>query len=293
MRLLYVIICLFLFFNVPVCLRSQTTVNSKQQKALTLIQKTRLERNNVWSAIDPQLFLQNLKRNTEQPAFLYAGRNTNFCAFAVIGYMLSKEDPLKYAEFMIDLYKTGKAEYAGVTYQPSAAVRQRVGRILYEGELDRNDADQMLFFTLADHFKGYLNIFHRNYKEGRELTFWAATNLAKFNDMLRVTMKAEIQCVGYDLIRVKLKNPTAYLQEKLALGDVFLYLNNSILRKKSHRKFKRHVPTHYVVLKNIQEENGIITMTYWDAGFTTQRKIETRAFKSLLFGVSWSIRKKS
>ncbi len=293
MRLLYVIICLFLFFNVPVCLRSQTTVNSKQQKALTLIQQTRLERNTVWSSIDPQLFLQNLKRNAEQPAFLYAGRNTNFCAFAVIGYMLSKEDPLKYAEFMINLYKTGKAEYGGVTYQPSAAVRQRVGRILYEGELDRNDADQMLFFTLADHFKGYLNIFHRNYKEGRELTFWAATNLAKFNDMLRVTMKAEIQCVGYDLLRVKLKNPTAYLQEKLALGDVFLYLNNTVLRKKNHRKLKRHVPTHYVVLKNIQEENGIITMTYWDAGFTTQRKIETRAFKSLLFGVSWSIRKKS
>jgi hypothetical protein len=238
------------------------------------------------------LFLQNLQRNIDQPVFLYAGRNTNFCSFAVIGYMMSREDPLSYVEFMIELYKKGKAEFAGVTYRPSAAVRNQVGLILYEGELDRNDADQMLFFTLADHFKGYLNLFHLNYKEGRELGLWAATNLAKFNKMLRATRKAEIQSLGYDLIRAKLKNPTAYLQQKLALGDVFLYLNNSVLRKKNHRKVKKHIPTHYVVLKNIQEENGIITMTYWDAGFTTQRQIETRAFKSLIFGVSWSIRKK-
>jgi hypothetical protein len=293
MRLLPLLISLFLIFSVPVCLQSQTTAVSKQQQALTLLKKTTLSANSVWASVNPQLFLQNLQRNIDQPVFLYAGRNTNFCSFAVIGYMISRENPLSYVEFMIELYKKGKAEFAGVTYRPSAAVRKQVGRVLYEGELDRNDADQMLFFTLADHFKGYLNLFHLNYKEGRELGLWAATNLAKFNDMLRVTMKAEIQCLGYDLIRAKLKKPTAYLQEKLALGDVFLYLNNSILRKKNHRKFKKHIPTHYVVLKNIQEENGIITMTYWDAGFTTQRQIETRAFRSLLFGVSWSIRKKS
>nr|MBP6688047.1 hypothetical protein [Lacibacter sp.] len=118
----------------------------------------------------------------------------------------------------------------------------------------------------------------------------AATNLSKLNDMLRVTMKAEIQCIGYDLARVKLKQPVQFLQEKLETGDVFLYLNNSILRRKNHGKVKRHIPTHYVILKNISVETGVVTMTYWDAGFMTQRQIELSTFKRLLYGVSWSVR---
>jgi hypothetical protein len=295
MRLLKVIICLYFIFSVPICSHSQTNgtaLASKQQQALAFLKQTKLTSSTQWASVNQQLFLQNLERNIEQPVFLYAGRNTNFCSMAAVGYVMSRQDPLGYVQFMISLYKNGKAEYAGVMYKPSAAVRKRVGLVLYEGELDRNDADQMLFFTLADHFKGYINIFHLNYKEGRELGLWAATNLSKFNDMLRVTMKAEIQCIGYDLTRLKLRNPVQFLQEKLEIGDVFLYLNNSILRRKNHAKVKKHIPTHFVILKNLTEENGIVTMTYWDAGFTTQRQIELNTFKRLLYGVSWSVRNK-
>ena len=121
---------------------------------------------------------------------------------------------------------------------------------------------------------------------------WAATNLSKFNDMLRATMQTEIQCIGYDLSRLKLKNPVQYLQKKLETGDVFLYLNNRMLRRKNHNKVKKHFPTHYVVLKNISEDNGVVTLTYWDAGFNTQRQVELSTFKRLLYGVSWSVRNK-
>lgn len=293
MRLSKVFICLCFIFIVPICIYSQingSPVVNKQKQALAFLKQTTLTNSNYWASVNQQLFLQNLERNIEQPVFLYAGRNTNFCAFAVVGYVMSRQDPLGYVQFMISLYKNGKAEYAGVMYKPSEAVRRQVGLVLYEGELDRNDADQMLFFTLADHFKGYINLFHLRYKEGRELGLWAATNLSKFNDMLRVTMKAEIQCVGYDLIRLKLKSPVQFMQEKLETGDVFLYLNNRILRRKNHGKVKKHIPTHFVLLKKLTEENGIVTMTYWDAGFTTQRQIELTTFKRLLYGVSWSVR---
>nr|WP_294904618.1 hypothetical protein [uncultured Lacibacter sp.] len=297
MRLIPAFIFLFILYNVPVFSQPQVTTtavkNSKQQNALAIIHNTKLTSSKAWAAVNPQLFLQNLQRNIEQPVFLYAGRNTNFCAFAAAGYVISTEDPVGYVQFMLDLYKNGEAMYADVMYHPSAAVRKQAGLILFEGELDRNDADQVLFFTLADHFKGYINLFHLRYKPGRELGLWAATNLSKFNDMLRVTMKAEIQSVGYDLIRLKLKDPVQFLQHKLQMGEVFLYLNNSILRRKNHRKVKKHIPTHFVILKSISEENGIITMTYWDAGFKTQRQIELSAFKRLLFGVSWSVRKSS
>ena len=295
MRLLKVTIYLCFIFSVPICSYAQTNgtvLASNQQQALAFLKKTKLSNNNLWESVNQQLFFQNLQRNIEHPFFLYAGRNTNFCAFAAVSYVMTTKDPLGYVKFMTELYKNGKAEYAGVMYKPSEAVRKQVGLVLYEGELDRNDADQMLFFTLADHFKGYINIFHRNYKEGRELTLWAATNLAKFNHMLRATMQTEIQSIGYDLIRLKLKNPVQFLQEKLQVGDVFLYLNNRLLRRKNHGKVKRHTPTHYIVLKNITEENGMVTITYWDAGFNTKRQIELSTFKRLLYGVSWSVRNK-
>ena len=89
-----------------------------------------------------------------------------------------------------------------------------------------------------------------------------------------------------------MKTPVQFLQEKLEIGDVFLYLNNRLLRRKNHGKVKRHTPTHYIVLKNITEENGMVTITYWDAGFNTKRQIELSSFKRLLYGVSWSVRKK-
>lgn len=295
MRLSKVFIYLFFIINIPVCSTAQTTgtaLLSKQKQALVFLKKTSFNKNTPWASVNQQLFLQNLERNIEHPFFLYAGRNTNFCGFAAVGYIMITQDPVGYVKFMTDLYKEGKAEYAGVTYSPSAAVRKQVGLVLYEGELDRNDADQMLFFTLADHFKGYINIFHWHYKEGRELTLWAATNLSKFNKMLRATMKAEIQGMGYDLVRVRLKDPAKFLQEKLEAGEVFLYLNNRMLRRKIHGKVKRRTPTHYIVLKGITEENDIVTMTYWDAGFNTQRKIELNTFKRLLYGVSWSVRNK-
>jgi hypothetical protein len=110
--------------------------------------------------------------------------------------------------------------------------------------------------------------------------------------MLRATMQTEIQSMGYDLLRLRLKNPVQFLQRKLETGEVFLYLNNRMLRRKNHGKVKKHTPTHYIVLKKITQENDMVTITYWDAGFNTLRKIELNTFKRLLYGVSWSVGKK-
>lgn len=286
--------CCFVYF-IQFAAAAQTNSGlhiTKKQQALALLQQTELSKSIHWQNVNPDLFLANLKRNIEQPVFLYAGRNTNFCGYAAVGYILLREDPAGYVQFMLDLYKNGKATYANVLYKPGNAVQKTAGTIIYEGELDRNDADQMFFFTLADHYKGYLNSLYLRYKQNHELGLWAATNLSKFNRMLRAMMQTEIRCIGYDLVRVKQKHLVDSLQKKLLHGDVFLYLNNSVLRKKNHNKVKKHIPTHYIVLKSIAEENGLITLTYWDAGFTTQRQIDKKALYSMLFGISWSIRHK-
>jgi hypothetical protein len=265
-------------------------LNEKEQ-ALNYIKQTHFERSSFWPEVSPELFEENLRRNIEEPVFLYAGRNTNFCGFAALGYVLLQEDPFGYAKFMIDLYREGKAAYGNANFTPSKAVTEMAGQIMYEGELDKNDADQVLFFTLADHFKGYLNLFNLRYNAGDEQRLWAATNLRKFNRMLRVLFKAEIGSIGSDLFRPSVDNLATFLNEKLAGGDVFLYLNNTILRKKDHNKLRKKVPTHYVVLLSISEEKGVATLTYWDTGLKTRRLITMKTLDKILYGISWSKRK--
>lgn len=270
--------------------KKETSATEKEQ-AIAYLNRTGFTKSSYWPKINPKLFEENLRRNIEAPVFLFAGRNTNFCGYAALGYVFLKEDPFGYTKFMTDLYLYGKAEYGNTTFTPSKAIMQMAGQIMYEGELDRNDADQMLFFTLADHFKGYLNIFHHNYSPGDEQGFWAATNLRKFNRMLRVMFKSEIKSKGSDLIRPSFENLTSFLNEKLQTGEVFLYLNNMILRKKNHYKLRKRVPTHYIVLQSISEENGLVTLTYWDVGSKTRRLITMKTLSKILYGVSWSIRK--
>ena len=117
--------------------------------------------------------------------------------------------------------------------------------------------------SLANKFKGYLNIFNLKYDALDENTMWAATNLAKFNRMLRRLCKYKINSRGSDLIRPKSNNIIASLTEKLSQGEVYLYLNNSILRKKNHNKIEKRIPTHYVALTEIKEvDNHSINLLF-------------------------------
>lgn len=289
-----IILFLFLRFFFSPALFAQPCVNkamNKKEQVLNYIKQIHFEKSRFWPNVDPELFEENLCRNIEEPVFLYAGRNTNFCGFAALGYVWLKEDPFGYATFMIDLYQKGKAIYGKTGFTPSQAVTEMAGQIMYEGELDKNDADQVLFFTLADHFKGYLNLFNLRYKAGDEQGLWAATNLKKFNRMLRVLFNAEIGSTGSDLFRPSVHNLTSFLNEKLAGGNVFLYLNNTILRKKDHNKLRKKVPTHYVVLLGITEDKGVATLTYWDTGLRTRRLVTIKTLNKILYGISWSKRK--
>ncbi len=267
----------------------KTTSFTNKQLALNYLNEVHeLKKSASWPHIKPDLYLRNLRRNIEDPDFLFAGRNTNFCSYAALGYVLLKEDPLGYVQFMVDLYQNGKASYRNTDFTPSKGIKETAGQLIYEGELDRNEADQVLFFTLADHFKGYLNILNRNYSPGDEQKIWASTNLSKFNRMLRAMFKMEIHSKGGDLVRPKVKNLSAFLNEKLSKGNVFLYLNNTVLHRKFHHKTKKRIPTHYVVLLGITEANNAATITFWDAGYKTRKTINMHTLRWILYGISWS-----
>jgi hypothetical protein len=271
-------------------LNAQSTPLSNQQlKAITYLDSfSNLQQSSYWINIKPKMFIQNIKINITKPKVIYAGSNTNFCAFAAISYTCINTYPLLYVHFMLELYINGRASFRETNFHPSDNVMIAAGLLKFKGKLDINPADQMWFMSLADHFKGYINLLNLRYKPGSEDYFWPSTNFRKFNRMLRRICNYETHAVGTDLIRPYFKDITSYLNHKLANNhQVFLFLNNAILHKWKYNKVKFRFPTHYVVLLSITEKDGMITMSYWDYGFCTQREMPLSVFKDIVFGVTW------
>jgi hypothetical protein len=257
-------------------------------KAIEFIDSVKtLLQSNQWPNVQPDDFLKNVKQNIEHPLKLYSGRGTNFCGYAAVTYTCLKNEPLRYAKCMVDLYINGFANYRNIKLRPSETIKQSAGLMEYQGPLDINPADQIWFLCLAHKFKGYLNLLNLKYNKGDENTMWAATNLAKFNRMLRRLCKYKIKSRGSDLIRPRSKNIVESLKEKLSQGEVFLYLNNSLIRKKNHNRIEKRIPTHYVVLTEIREEDNLVTLKYWDGGYKTLKEISLSMLKQVLFGISW------
>lgn len=246
-----------------------------------------LDQSRHWPNVDPQLFLQNLKMFTNSPLRFYEGKGTNFCAYAALTYLPLRYDPLGFSKFMVELYRNGRAKMGKVMLTPGRAVREEAGLIKYKGALDIQPAGQVWILALADHFKGYLNIFNRAYQKGDEDKLWASTNFAKFNRMLRKLFLLKVKARGSDLIRPGVGDRYEYLKEQLQSGTVFLYLNNRLLYKKDHVAVRFGIPTHFILLLDIQKlEDGRINLLYWDYGMKTLQQLEPKFFRKILFGIS-------
>lgn len=269
------------------------SLNPQQTQALKYIDSIgKVDSSIYWPNIKPKLFIQNVRKNIANPMFIYAGSNTNFCGYAALSYSCISTYPLRYAKFMVELYKNGKADFRNVHFNPSDKVKLASGQLRFKGELDINHADQMWYMSLADHFKGYINWLSLTYGPGKENILWPSTNFAKFNRMLRRICDYQVDAVGSDLIRPIFGDVIAFLNQKLLENhQVFLFLNNAILHKSNHNKIKFRFPTHYVVLLSITETEGMTNLIYWDYGFRTLLQLPTETFKDILFGVTWCTKK--
>jgi hypothetical protein len=254
---------------------------------LLIIASDTMQQSAHWPNITPKDFLDNLKLNIRYPLKISTGRSTNFCGYGAVTYTCLKNEPLRYAECMLDLYRNGEAHYRNIKLAPSETIKKEAGLMIYQGELDIRPADQVWFLSLAHRFKGYLNLFDRRYSKGDENTLWAATNLAKFNRMLRKLCKYKVGSVGSDLIRPRKKINPELLKEKLAEGEVYLYLNNALLRKKNHNRMQKRIPTHYVVLTEINYEDSHVVLKYWDGSYKTLKEVSLSSLKQIIYGISW------
>ena len=269
-------------------------VTSTQQQAIQYIEQIReLKASTHWPNIKPGLFLKNLKTNIHNPVSIYPGKGTNFCGYGALTYLFLQDDPLGYVTLLLQLYAEGKATFRKVSFAPSPAIKLEAGNLKYKGLLDINPAEQMWFLTLADHYKGYLNIFNHRFDPGDENRFWASVNYAKFNRMTRELLHYNFKARGADLMRPKVGGLYNYISEKMKTGTVVLFINNRIVHKKDHVQIKLAVPTHFIVAEKISIENDVITFMYWDYGRKTQMQVSTDFFKRIVFGITWFTKKKN
>jgi hypothetical protein len=265
-----------------------TSVTSTQQQAIDFLEDVKeLSTSTFWPNIKPALFLQNLKSNVHNPISIYPGNGTNFCGYGALTYLFLQDDPLGYAKLLLQLYKEGKASFGKTNFNPSAAVKNEAGLFRYKGILDIHPAEQMWFLSLADHFKGYLNLFNRKYNTGDEDKFWASVNYAKFNRMVNELLNYQIKAKGADLSRPKVGELYNYISAKMETGTVVLFINNRIVHKKNHVKIKLGVPTHFIVAEKISKEDDTITLVYWDYGGKTLFQLSPAFFKRVVFGITF------
>ena len=272
---------------------SADTPTSTQAEAIEYIQTIKsLDVSTYWPGVDPNLFLKNVQENIYHPLGLYEGTGTNFCGYAALSYLLLHDDPLKYANFIIQLYRQGKANWGEFLFKPSIAVRKAAGTLKFKGALDIRPAEQMWFLSLADHFKGYLNVFNHHYSPGDENTFWAAVNYSKFNRMVEKMSAYHVSAKGSDLLRPWIFDLNSYIQRSMETGITVLYLNNTVLHKQNHNRIRASIPTHYIILLDLsQADNGLVNITYWDYGFRTLRQLTPGFLKKIVFGVSHCTKK--
>ena len=260
-------------------------ISTKEEAIAFLTKLDQAKESSLWPNVKPNLFYDNLKLNLDQPGSFYPGRSTNFCAYGALSYLVMQKDPLGYVKFMNELYEKGRSSFNNNRFTPSKEVMKAAGTLKFKGVLDIRHAEQMWFLVLADKFKGYLNLFHKKFREGDENTFWAATNLAKFDRMVSKMCGTHVKAVGSDLIKPWVKDPYSYLIKRINTNIISLYINNQIIHKKNHDKIKFSIPTHYVILKDIRKTGDKIILRYWDYGGDTELEISPGTLKKIIFGI--------
>ena len=264
-----------------------SVVTSGRQAALRFLEKIHDPDSSAWwPNVKPHLFIENLRTNINTPLAMYQGSNTNFCGYAALSYLPLHDNPLGYVKFMLELYREGKATWGKITFAPSPAIKQAAGTLHFKGVLDIRPADQVWFLVLADHFKGYLNLFFPHYHPGSENTFWAAVNFGKFNRIISHLLGYKVRSAGSDLIRPHFHDLFGYLSQSVKTGITFLYVNNNYLHKKDHDKSTFSFPTHFIVLMDIWKTGDEFTIIYWDYGGRTLRQVTPAFLKKILFGVA-------
>ncbi len=301
-------------FNENILVRSNTTTSEDeildpQQKpphtstpaeALSVIPADdALPQSAHFTKVNPNDFLHQLRARVAEGGHegTNQGAETNFCWAAAIAKHAYDKDPKGMAEAMINLYETGIFVYnnnnGGMNIpEASPAARNAVGdEQVFGNNQDEergrtiNELDQMLFMTLADHYKESINYADLipGYQAGDEEGLWAGGVLSKATKVWE-DFGFDVEVTGAD---VKLEGFTVVLnifevQEAMETNDVVLYVNSD--------KFKldegsNYTATHYIHIESIEQVGGKYEITYWDYGAIHQVTMNATQFTAAVYGM--------
>jgi hypothetical protein len=278
-------IILILFLCLPVFLTAQTSLSTNQQEALQLLnQMDTSKASDYWPMVEPAAFYQNVKKNILYPEKIYQGHATNFCGYAAMSVVLCRQQPQAYVRYILELYQKGETQAVGQLIKPTEAVRKTAGNLQRKGKLVINPADQLWLMSLPDQFKGYMNL-DKKYKAGDENKTWAACTLGKFNHMARDLGGYKTTSYGTDLMRPLGKNNIDFIRKEMAKGTVVLFVNSKFLHPSKFRILVLRAPTHYIIIYDIQEVDGIIELKYWDYGLKTVELMTPKRLKKMTYGI--------
>lgn len=261
-------------------------LNSSQLLALKMLNETDTSSSSTyWPGINPTLFFDNVRNNVLYPDKINQGQSNNFCGYATVTHILLQYHPDVYVRSILELYRKGEVRINKKKLRISRMVRSAAGTLKNNGDLQVLHANQLWFLSLADNFKGYLNILNYRYKPGDEKKLWASTNYAKFNRMVRRVDNMQTIAVGSDLIRPWV-NKYNYLKKRSSSGTILLYINSNYMRPSRYTLLKMPIPTHYVVLYEISKTNGLIQIKYWDYGLKTEQFLTKKELRKMIFGIT-------
>ena len=286
----------FLFLALPTHVLSQNVIVNpnydsigqvRQLKALErFLQLDTVSTSAVWPNVNPAFFFANIRKNIEHPTKINQGLSTNFCGYAAMTHLLLKYHPDIYLRHVLSLYRDGTSSLDRRKLEPSGRIKLAAGTLKNKGELDILDADQLWFLTMADQFKGYMNVFDHRYDPGDENKIWAGSNYAKFNRMLKHFTNDKLTMAGSDFIRPSKRNFYEYISGQLQKGIVLLFVNSKFLYPHKYSFFKLRAPTHFIVLYDMYKVDDMIEIRYWDYGLKTEQLITKKRLRKLIFGVT-------
>lgn len=272
-----------------ISLVADSTLKIAKHRALDILQTMDTTvRSQLWPNIKPSFFYNNVRNNILYPDKINQGNNDNFCSYAAISHLLLLYQPDVYTKMMLSLYETGSTQlYSKRLLKPSEQIRHAAGSLRNNGELNVLHADQMWFLSMADGFKGYINLFNRRYNPGDENTLWAASNYHKFNKMLRAFGGYKVHTVGSDLIRPGIRDIFSYLNNQLKKGVVMLFINSSLMYPHRFKWLNLPAPSHFVILYELTKVTaGLYKIRYWDYGLKTEQFISRSRLRKTIYGIS-------
>lgn len=259
-----------------------------------------LDQSEHFTNVDPDTFLDQLRERVSEGGHekTNQGAGTNFCWAAAI--VKEAYDPKGMAEAMIDLYKTGTFTYdnnnGGMSVpEASQEARDAVGSDVFDDNQNVedgqtiNDIDQMLFMTLADHYKGYTNL-DQEYDPGdEEDPLWSGGALSKAVQVWG-DFGFDIEVMGVDAVGWEPNTSKRDLvEEALEAGEVVLYVNSGAFKGGSYMNL---TATHYIHVSSVEEISDndpmtidMIEVKYWDYGGEHTQQMSPEQFHRSVYGI--------